>query len=128
MELTELIDSYAKAKSLADQAKKDADKLNLKIKKKLSEEGVDIYSSDEYTVVRTEICGDKLNEDKLIETIRAEYPDLADDLILMIPKIDVDKMEDLVYNRVIPADVISRCMEKKAPTVRLNIKKKKEDE
>ena len=127
--LAYLIDEYSEKKKEADKAKKEVDKINLQIKGMLEEVGLDEYSSESFTVTRSIINTDKIDEDRLINLLDDILTDeQKSEVIKTKLYLDLDKLEDMVYNRVIDADVVDRCIIRNKPTVRLNIKKRKDEE
>ena len=127
--LAYLIDEYSEKKQEADKAKKEVDKINLQIKGMLEEVGLDEYSSESLTVTRSIINTDKIDEDKLINLLDSILTDeQKSEVIKTKLYLDLDKLEDMVYNRVIDADVVDGCIIRNKPTVRLNIKKRKDEE
>ena len=126
--LAYLIDEYSEKKKEADRAKKEVDKINLQIKGMLEEVGLDEYSSESFTVTRSIINTDKIDEDRLINLLNSILTDeQKSEVIKTKLYLDLDKLEDMVYNRVIDADV-DGCIIRNKPTVRLNIKKRKDEE
>lgn len=127
--LAYLIDEYSEKKKEADRAKKEVDKLNLQIKEFLEDIGLDEYSSESFTVIRSVINTDKIDEDKLIEKLsNILTEEQREEVIKTKLYIDLDSLENLVYNRTIDADVIDECIIHNKPTVRLNIRKRKDEE
>ena len=72
---------------------------------------------------------DKIDEDRLINLLDSILTDeQKSEVIKTKLYLDLDKLEDMVYNRVIDADVVDGCIIRNKPTVRLNIKKRKDEE
>ena len=95
----------------------------------LEEVGLDEYSSESFTVTRSIINTDKIDEDRLINLLDSILTDeQKSEVIKTKLYLDLDKLEDMVYNRVIDADVVDGCIIRNKPTVRLNIKKRKDEE
>lgn len=124
--MTELIDKYAELKKIADKAKEEAEKVKSEIKSKLEDEGIDVASSDDWTVTRIEVDRDELNEEKLIQLLRSKYTEeQLSGVIKIVEVVDLTELEDRVYNRIVDGDDVQSCIIHKKPSIRLNIKERK---
>ena len=95
--LAYLIDEYSEKKKEADKAKKEVDKINLQIKGMLEEVGLDEYSSESFTVTRSIINTDKIDEDRLINLLDDILTDeQKSEVIKTKLYLDLDKLEDMV--------------------------------
>ena len=127
MNIEELVNNYAEKKAEFAKIKRETEEINHKIKDKLiSEVGNGAYLGEKYTVSTTEINNDKLNEQLLISMLRENCEEeLCTKLIKTKEYIDMDELEDALYNRVLSADLVNGCVVHNAPTIRLNISENK---
>lgn len=125
--MEELIQKYIEEKAKLDVQKKTVDRLNAKIKLEMAKLKVTEADCGEYTIAISEINRDKLNEQMLIEKLSSpEFDSIRDKVVAYVPKISLDSLEDLIYNRILNADAIKDCIEHNEPTIRLNVKRRKE--
>ena len=124
-DLNKLISDYNLTKKALDIMNKNAVLLGKEIKNRLKKMDLVEYDTDELTATITEISKDVLDEESLLPVLKEMFPD-EEDLIIKIEKINLDKLEDMCYNRIIPADVVNQFIIHKEPTVRLNIRQRKE--
>lgn len=127
MNIEELVNNYAEKKAEFARVKRETEELNRKIKEEItSEVGNGAYLGEKYTVSTTEINNDKLNEQLLISMLRENCTEeLCTKLIKTKEYIDMDALEDSLYNRELSADLVNVCVVHNAPTIRLNISENK---
>lgn len=122
--LDELIPMYAENKAELDQYKKTCDVQNATIKDTLKEMGIDEYSAGGYTVKRTVVERESMNEDRLIDILKKHK---VSDVIKTKEYVDMDALEKYLYNTEISDDMagdLDSCREVKQ-TIQLRLSKAK---
>ena len=113
--LDELIPEYFSVKEEMDSCKKLCDEMNADIKAKMTD--VSSYTTNGYTAKITIQKRESFNEGKLLETLKNIG---ATDAIKTKEYVDMDVLESLIFNNVIPAENLPKigdCKEVKEVTV-----------
>lgn len=128
--LTELVESYGKAKRELDEAKAECDVLNKKLKDTMQENDITDFSAGGFKVKYIVSEKETMNEAKLLEIMQAKHKETAENFgfIKMRPYIDFDAIEKEVYNGNVSKELladIGRCKEtKEVVSIRLSKEKK----
>lgn len=122
--LKELIKIFYEEKLQADLYKKSADNYNKEIKDGMTELGISEFESDGLVAKMSIQQRESFNDMKLLEVLRT-YSDEIPGLIVMEPKVDMDRLEDAIYNGRIDATILTPAKEVKE-VVTLKVSKKKE--
>ena len=122
LSINDKIKSYFEQKKEVDKQQKDVLQLGKEIKEYLLAEDLDEYEADGIIVSISEINKDTLDEDTLIPVLRTLFPEV----IKTHEYVDMDELENLVYTRQLSPDFIQSFIVHKEPTIRLNIKQRKE--
>lgn len=127
-ELKILVERYGNLKSEMDSYKKQVDEDNKAIKQIMSETGVTEFSAGGFTAKYSVSKSESFDEDKLISKIRELNPvkdgKYADEmgLIEYVPRVNMEVLENLIYNGNINAAELANCKVTKE-TPKLTIKK-----
>ena len=124
LSINDKIKSYFKQKKELDKQQRSVLQLSKEIKEYLTEENLSEYDSEDLTVTITEINKDVLDEESLIPVLKKSFPSA----VKSKEYVDMDELENLVYTRQISPDFIQSFIVHKEPTIRLNIKQRKEKE
>lgn len=126
-ELEELINAYKNNKQKVDDLKKVVDRQNKEIKDIMLEEDLKEFTThNNYTAKIVVIEKDTMNEELLLsrlQVVKDKYPNL----IKTKEYVDLDELENLVYNNLLDDNTISKvnsCITTKE-VVQLRISKKK---
>lgn len=122
LNINDKIKSYFEQKKEVDKQQKDVLQLGKEIKEYLLAEDLDEYEADGIIVSISEINKDTLDEDTLIPVLKKLFPEV----IKTHEYVDMDELENLVYTRQLSLDFIQSFIVHKEPTIRLNIKQRKE--
>lgn len=131
-ELDKVIASYIGNKNGLDRLKKLCDTQNAQIKAMMTGANLTKYDSGEYIVSKTESVRRKMNEDKLLELLLSRIPvgQLEEQgIIKRIWQIDLEKLENAIYDGIIANDVVAgmRECEDNSTVVTLKISKRRDD-
>ena len=124
LNINDKIKSYFEQKKELDKQQRNVLQLSKDIKEYLISEDLSEYDSDDLTVSISEISKDTIDEENLIPLLKESFPNV----VKLKEYIDMDELENLVYTRQIPPDFIQSFIIHKEPTIRLNIKQRKENE
>ena len=105
-ELQEIIPRYYEMKSEMESYKKQVDEDNLKIKALMSEEGLSDETCGEYTAHYRVIVTENFDEGKLINRLKLLGKTKS---IKMKEYVDMDILEDAIYNGEINASDLKDC-------------------
>lgn len=122
LSINDKIKSYFEQKKEVDKQQKDVLQLGKEIKEYLLAEDLDEYEADGIIVSISEINKDTLDESTLIPVLKKLFPEV----IKTHEYVDMDELENLVYTRQLSPDFIQSFIVHKEPTIRLNIKQRKE--
>lgn len=132
--LEHLIPQYYEHKAEQDKFKKLCDGENSLIKETMLEQGLEEVTIDRLKATRTVSERTSFNEEKLIEVIKnSDIIKLAPDIIQTREYVDMDALENYLYNNPIDNEVASKladCKEiKEVVTLKVReVKEKKEEE
>jgi len=124
LNINDKIKSYFEQKKELDKQQRSVLQLSKEIKEYLTGENLSEYDSEDLTVTITEINKDAIDEDTLIPVLKELFPNA----VKTKEYVDMDELENLVYTRQISPDFIQSFIIHKEPTIRLNIKQRKENE
>lgn len=129
MTLEELVERYGNLKSEMDSYKSQVDADNKEIKKIMSETGKSVCTAGGYTAKYSISVSEDFDEAKLIKELTSKLYEgkSAYDLGIIKHKeyVDMEVLEDAIYNGIIPASKLQSCKTRKE-TPRLTITKIKE--
>lgn len=125
--LAEAIDRYAENKSSMDAIKKLCDKDNATIKEIMTEEKMNICSTEDNTAKIIEVDKSYTDEAKLLSVIHAFNIPNSLGIIKTKEYIDEDALESAIYNNEIPDEVMQEIIKCKVEKYeyRLQVKKNK---
>lgn len=129
--LNELVAKYGEMKSIVDSYKKPIDEANKEIKSIMCETGITECEAGGFKAKYSVSKSEDFNMEKLVEKIKSikiNNEQLASDipgLIEYIPRVNMDVLEDAIYNGKICAADLMDCKVVKE-TARLTISKVKE--
>lgn len=127
--LEQLIVSFSEKKSMLDKLDKESKELNTEIKNQFSEQGIDTYEFSGYSAHTISVDNSKLNEPQLINSLKKLVEDgkisrqKYNKIVKTREYIDNEALEDAIYNSFVSNDVVSSCVEHKAPTIKLFVKR-----
>lgn len=124
LSINDKIKSYFEQKKELDKQQRAVLQLSKDIKEYLLEENLSELEADDLIVSITEISKDVIDEEKLLPVLKMSFPNA----VKMKEYVDMDELENLVYTRQISPDFIQQFIIHKEPTIRLNIKQRKENE
>lgn len=124
LSINEKINNYYTQKKELDKQQKAVLQLGREIKEHLLDNGLSEYDAGKLSVSISEVNKDVLDEDRLMEEVRNEFPQV----IKTKEYVDMDELENLVYNRQVSPDFLQQFIIHKEPIIRLNIKQRKENE
>lgn len=124
LNINDKIKSYFEQKKELDKQQRDVLQLSKEIKEYLLSHDLSEYDSDDLTVSISEISKDTIDEEGLIPVLKESFPNV----VKLKEYVDMDELENLVYTRQISPDFIQQYIIHKEPTIRLNIKQRKEKE
>lgn len=124
LNINDKIKSYFEQKKEVDKQQRDVLQLSKEIKEYLLSHDLSEYDSDDLTVSISEISKDTIDEENLIPMLKESFPNV----VKLKEYVDMDELENLVYTRQISPDFIQSFIVHKEPTIRLNIKQRKEKE
>jgi len=124
LSINDKIKSYFEQKKELDKQQRDVLQLSKDIKEYLLAEDLSELEADDLIVSITEISKDTIDEENLIPILKESFPNV----VKLKEYVDMDELENLVYTRQIPPDFIQSFIIHKEPTIRLNIKQRKENE
>lgn len=124
LSINDKIKSYFEQKKELDKQQRDVLQLSKEIKEYLLSHDLSEYDSDDLTVSISEINKDTIDEENLIPILKESFPNV----VKLKEYVDMDELENLVYTRQISPDFIQSFIIHKEPTIRLNIKQRKENE
>ena len=123
-QLITLIDNFGEAKTTADDFKKKADDFNKELKSYFSTAETTEISSEKFKVKYSVATSRSFDEEKLIMKLKEIG---ATDCIKTVEVVDMNNLENAIYNKKIDAAVLADC-EVIKETEKLNLYKvKKED-
>jgi hypothetical protein len=121
-----LVAKYGKTKAEADSYKKPLEEMNTEIKSLMQDTGISEYESGGYKAKMSVATTDDFDEAKLIRTLMDIVDvDTYKKVVKMKEYVDMEALEDAIYNGKISAANLSDCKVSKQ-TVRLTITKLKE--
>lgn len=129
--LNELIETFGEKKAELDKIKKETDKLSNSIKDEFKSSELNEFESKTFVAKMNVIDNDAVNEKMLIGLIKVLNSSgvINDNTLANVIKtreyIDNDALEDAIYTKQIPSDIITQCIEHKDPTYRLTVKRRK---
>ena len=128
-ELCNLIDKYFVDKADADEKKKLVEQENKQIKEGMVELKSDVVETDTYKATRSVSIRSSIDEEAWLSILKAQT-NLPDGIIKTKEFVDMDALEDAIYNGEIPKDVLVRLNEHKKDTevVTLKVTKLKKKE
>lgn len=103
--LDELVLNYGTNKDSLDKFKKLCDVENTQIKEIMKQEGLDKHTSGPYTVSYSVTEKEVIDEDSMLKYLK-EHVNI-DGLIKVKEYIDADVLENAIYTKSIPEDVIA---------------------
>ena len=123
--LGEMVENYGNSKKKLDEIKKETDGLNKDIKEIMSTEGLKDCSSEHFTAKYTLVTSEKLDEEKLLSFMH-EHSEFGD-AIKTREFIDMETLENMIYNGKIPSELIAEIskFKEKSSIARLTIKENK---
>ena len=125
-QLKSLIDAFGLSKAELDDIKKQTDKIGNSIKQEFKDSDIKEFEADNYVAKMAIIENDSINEDMLINIMKASIDDtILSGIIKTREYIDNDALEDAIYNGIVSADIVKACTTHKDPTYRLTIKRRK---
>lgn len=101
-ELNSVIECFYADKQQADKYKKSADKYNKEIKDTMDNMNIKEFEGDNLVAKITVQKRESFNDAKLLEILE-KYKEKIPGLIVMQPTVDMDKLEDAIYNELINA-------------------------
>lgn len=133
--LSQLVERYGNLKAEMDGYKKQVDADNAEIKKIMSSSGIDKFTAGGFTAKYSVAVSENFDEDKLIaklEKLTYRHPDTAAavavgsglGVIKMKPYVDMEALENAIYNGYVNAADLADCKVRKE-TPRLTISKEK---
>lgn len=128
-ELCTLIDQYFVDKADADEKKKLVEQENKQIKEGMVELESDVVETEKYKATRSVSVRSSIDEEAWLSILKTQT-DLPEGIIKTKEFVDMDALEDAIYNGVIPKDVLIRLNEHKKETevVTLKVTKLKKKE
>lgn len=121
--LNSTIECFYEDKQLADKYKKSCESYNLEIKELMSKLDTDQFETDSGLVaVISHKYSQSFNENKLLNKLKKLN---AEGIIKTKEYVDMEALEDAIYNKRIYASELSDCRETKE-TIALKVTKKKE--
>ena len=106
MTLDELILEYGTNKDLLDKTKKICDTDNTAIKELMKKSSIDKYTSGPYTVSYGITQKEVVDEDSMLDYLK-KHIDPSSDVIKTKEYIDADALENAIYKKELPDDVIA---------------------
>ena len=107
LRLPNIIKNFFTAKKQADIYKKDAEELNTTIKDLMKNLELDEFETPDGLVAKVSVQNrDTFNEDKLIEKLKSLNAEAA---IKTKEYVDMDVLEDLIYNGKLDASELTPC-------------------
>ena len=128
--LTELVESYGKAKKEMDEVKAECDVLNKKLKETMEDNDIKEFSAGGYKVKYVVSEKETMNEARLLEIMNTKHKEAAENFgfIKTRPYIDFDAIEKEIYNGNVSEGLladIGKCREtKEVVSIRLSKEKK----
>lgn len=126
--LKELVKSYGEMKQIVDGYKKPIEEANSQIKSIMSSKNLSEFESGGFKAKYSVSVSEGFDESKLIkvikDTLAPEDPKLKE-IIKTKEYVDMEILEDAIYNGIIPAAKLQSC-KTRTETPRLTIKKIKE--
>lgn len=122
--LNALIGSFYDHKQKADHYKKEAEAENLEIKDTMNTMNIKEFNGDFLTAKINIQKRESFNDAKLLNLLDS-YKDKIPGLIVMKPVVDMDKLEDAIYNGLLDATLLTPAKEVKE-VVTLKVTKRKE--
>ena len=126
--LKELVKSYGEMKQIVDGYKKPIEEANKEIKSIMSSNNLSEFESGGFKAKYSVSISEGFDESKLIkvikDTLAPEDPKLKE-IIKTKEYVDMEILEDAIYNGIIPASKLQSCKTRKE-TPRLTITKIKE--
>lgn len=126
--LRTIVSRYCKLKNEVDGYKKQIEEDNKNIKVLMKEGGLTKVESEGFTVNYSVAVSESFDEEKLLSKLRSmKFGDkMADEigLIEYVPKVNMDALENAIYNRQVDPIELADCRIRKE-TERLTIKKGK---
>ena len=128
-ELCDLIDQYFVDKADADEKKKLVEQENKQIKEGMVELESDVVETEKYKATRSVSVRSSIDEEAWLSILKTQT-DLPEGIIKTKEFVDMDALEDAIYNGAIPKDVLIRLNEHKKETevVTLKVTKLKKKE
>lgn len=127
--LSTLVERYGRLKNEMDGYKKQVESDNKDIKNIMANVGINECVSGGYVAKYSVVVSENFDEDKLMSKLRTMNFDgkMADEigLIEYVPKVNMEALENAIYNGKLNAADLSDCRIKKE-TPRLTISKVKE--
>lgn len=122
MELKKLIDAYGETKTESDKLKKEVESYNSSIKSLMNDENLSYFNSDKYYVKLATIEQRVFDEQKLLDKLKEMG---ATNCIKTIEVVDMNELENAIYNKQVDASKLSDCQVVKSQQ-RLTLGKVKE--
>ena len=128
-ELCALIDQYFVDKADADEKKKLVEQENKQIKEGMVELESDVVETEKYKATRSVSVRSSIDEEAWLSILKTQT-DLPEGIIKTKEFVDMDALEDAIYNGAIPKDILIRLNEHKKETevVTLKVTKLKKKE
>lgn len=125
-ELWELIDQYYDDKKKSDDLKKQVEELNKTIKAEMLDAGEDVVETDNYKATRSVSVRSSIDEEAWLRILK-EQASLPEGIIKTKEYVDMDALEDAIYNGHISKDTLLRLNEykKDSEVVTLKVTKRK---
>lgn len=122
--LESLIERYALNKNELDAYKKLCDKDNSEIKRMMLDDGLDTFTSKNYSASISKAKRETFDEDKLIDVLKASN---LKSVICTKEYVDMDALESAIYNGKVPSDVLIKMNDCKnvKEVITLRVSKKK---
>ena len=122
-QLTQLVNDFGEAKTNADAYKKQAEGFNKQLKEYFANSEVSELASDEYRVKYSVATTKGFDEEKLLLKLKQLG---ATDCIKTVEVVDMNNLENAIYNKRIDAAVLADC-EKVTHTEKINLYKVKKE-
>lgn len=126
--LSEIINLYKAGKDQENALKKSNASMNEEIKAGMKDLGVTEFDTDLWTAKITTKTKESFDEEKAIEILKSEAPEVAKEVIRVKEYIDEDALEKAIYNHTFNVDIIAGCKIVGDPTITLTISKKKKED
>lgn len=113
-DIKKLGNSYVTLKNEEKKLKKDIKSINTRLKDYFNDSGNDELDLGDYTIKKQVQDRSKMDEDRLLNTIRTLG---FEECIKTKEYVDIESVNDLIYNKVITPNQIADCVDKKLVTM-----------